>query len=272
MKRETTEIARGRAVLLLGIVALTLATAAPVWGSPSVFFDPGETVVVPADTFLMTFRVDAPEDSISGYQLYLSFDPGVVSLEAAEQGSLYAESGHTTWFRPEELAPGVWRFFDTVMGENTYVAPPGELLRLTFAAVDSGMTQAHVDTIRLADVRREDLPVGNFEHGEIEVLGPTGVDEELEDRIRLGRPSPNPFGRGTSVSFGMAPGRESARAGIYDVAGRLVRRLSVGTDGDAGLIRWDGRDAGGRAAPPAVYFMIVSRGADRACAKLVKVR
>lgn len=66
---------------------------------------------------------------------------------------------------------------------------------------------------------------------------------------------PNPFRRTTTIAFSLAAeGR--VRLAIYDVAGRLVRRL---IDGDrlgegAHERTWDGLDAAGRPAAPGVYY------------------
>ena len=65
---------------------------------------------------------------------------------------------------------------------------------------------------------------------------------------------PNPFNPTTLVRFTL-PAIQHAALGLYDVRGRLVRTLVDGVQ-TAGLneMRWDGRDARGRAVSSGTYF------------------
>jgi flagellar hook capping protein FlgD len=65
---------------------------------------------------------------------------------------------------------------------------------------------------------------------------------------------PNPFDSQMSLTYSLAmPGRAGVE--VYDVAGRLVRRLG-GDRVAAGehRVEWDGRDDSGRALEPGMYF------------------
>jgi len=256
-------------VPVLAVVVLAGAMVVAASADPEVYFTPAKVMVQPGETVEVSFRVGTCEDSISGYQLYMSFDPTVVELVSTMQGSLYVYSGYPTWFIDEEEGPGEWHFFDTVMGTGTFILPPGELLRLEFEALDYGCAQLHIDSILLADVERENLPVGSHEHGYIFVVDPTGV-EESGGAVRLGPAYPNPFRSGTTVPF-FAPGVEGkASVEIYDVAGRVVRRLDAADDSTSGELHWDGRDERGRIAPSAVYFLRMTAGTSTARCSLVK--
>jgi len=223
------------------------------------------------ETFDMSFRVLDSPDSIASFQLYMSFDPEIVELVAASEGSLYVESGHMTWSIEEEEHAGFWHFFNTVFGVGTHILPPGELLHLTFHALQNGHTQAHVDTIRMSDVRRNALPVEGFEHGEIHV-GPTGVEEAGGSRLWLGAPSPNPSFGETVVPFNLPHGGGPWRAGVYDLTGRLVRTLDISGAPGGGELRWNGKSGDGRPVPSAVYFLRITGTADEARTKLVRIR
>jgi hypothetical protein len=67
--------------------------------------------------------------------------------------------------------------------------------------------------------------------------------------------SPNPFNPDIAISFHLAQVTELDLR-IYDAAGRCVRSLLDGRQ-QAGThtVRWDGRDAGGRAVASGVYFV-----------------
>ncbi|MEZ5065986.1 MAG: family 16 glycosylhydrolase [bacterium] len=68
---------------------------------------------------------------------------------------------------------------------------------------------------------------------------------------------PNPFGRRTSIRFSLAR-TENVEVAIYDVNGRLVRRL-LQEERAAGPheIEWDGRDAADRAVAAGTYFSVL---------------
>jgi hypothetical protein len=74
-------------------------------------------------------------------------------------------------------------------------------------------------------------------------------------RVWLAPPAPNPSGGGTVLRYAL-PRADDVRLGVYDVAGRRVRRLldrevAAGTHSTT----WDGRDESGAAVPAAVYFV-----------------
>ncbi len=259
-------------VCLTIAAVVVLALACPALATPNVCFSPGQVMVQPDDEFDLSFRVDDCGDSVASFQLYVSFDSGIVELIDADEGSLYVESGHMTWFIEEEQEPGFWHFFDTVFGAGTHVLPPGELLHLRFRALDYGHTQAHVDTIRMTDIRRDPLPVGSFEHADIFVVPATGVEEAPEMGPRLGPARPNPFSADTSIEFSLPSGDTHWSAEIYDLNGRLVRRLDVSRGVRSGLLFWDGRTEDGGEAPSSVYFLRLWGESSEAHTRIVRLR
>jgi len=81
---------------------------------------------------------------------------------------------------------------------------------------------------------------------------------ELRDNV------PNPFNPATAVHFYLAAPTD-VRLDIYDVAGRLVKNLVVGSF-DAGdhQVRWDGTDGAGRSVASGTYYArLQGRGQQR---------
>ena len=254
------------------LMAVVLAVACAAAAQPHVSFVPAEIMVQPNQQFDLSFQVGACGDSIASFQLYMSFDPSVVQLLQATEGTLYSQSGYMTWFISEQVSPGFWHFFDTVFGSGTCVLPPGELLHLRFKALVPGHTQAYVDTVRMTDVRRNALAVQGFEHGEIFVVPTTGVgDEPVETAVALGPASPNPFRGATEIQFSVPAGLEPVRASVHDLRGRLVAELAVSGD-RAGTLAWDGRSEDGREAPSSVYFVRLTAGTAEAHTSIVKLQ
>jgi hypothetical protein len=56
---------------------------------------------------------------------------------------------------------------------------------------------------------------------------------------------------------------------VYDVAGRLVRSLDLAPAQSE--LRWDGADAGGRAAAPGVYFLRLETGVGATTQRVILV-
>lgn len=69
------------------------------------------------------------------------------------------------------------------------------------------------------------------------------------------QPTPNPFNPSTVISFTLA-GSESVTLAIYDLRGRVVRRLVDGGALTAGShdVAWDGRGDDGHSVAAGVYL------------------
>jgi hypothetical protein len=81
-------------------------------------------------------------------------------------------------------------------------------------------------------------------------------------RLTLAQNQPNPFRAGTQIHFGL-PETESVRLDVFDVTGRLVRRLVDGTlqAGDH-AVEWDGRANGRTSLPSGVYLYRLEAGGE----------
>jgi hypothetical protein len=98
------------------------------------------------------------------------------------------------------------------------------------------------------------------------------VDEAASLRLALERNAPNPFGPSTSISYSL-PQESFVRVAVYDVSGRLVKRLVTGAV-PAGKheTRWDGTDMGGRPVSGGVYFCCLETQGRQLHRKMVLVR
>jgi len=88
----------------------------------------------------------------------------------------------------------------------------------------------------------------------------------IPEHIRLAQNYPNPFNPSTTISISI-PEDLVGRAGqvlVYDILGRQVRRLYLGTLAAGELrILWDGEDAGFTDVPSGTYFYSFSAGQIR---------
>jgi hypothetical protein len=88
--------------------------------------------------------------------------------------------------------------------------------------------------------------------------------------------APNPF-RPRSQEYEVVSYTASARAvvevSVYDVAGRMVRRLYSGAvQPGEHTVSWDGRDDTGRALASGVYFYTIESQGERTTGRIVILR
>jgi hypothetical protein len=102
-----------------------------------------------------------------------------------------------------------------------------------------------------------------------------GDDDDPEwrpDRFALEQPSPNPFRSSTSLSFD-APTQSIVTVEVYDIRGHFVKRVtSDRVEAGRYRVRWDGRDAKGRATPSGIYLIHMKGGDFDLLRKVVKIR
>lgn len=89
----------------------------------------------------------------------------------------------------------------------------------------------------------------------------------------LSAPSPNPTSRGAALALELKAGTRTS-ASVYDVAGRVVRRLFGDRALEAGRhnLAWDGRDDAGRQVAAGVYYLRLATPGGDETRKVVVVR
>ena len=139
-----------------------------------------------------------------------------------------------------------------------------------FCGLEEGVVSLHDDSPCLPSGNPWGELIGALGAG---ACGPaTGVDGELFAPFALHPARPNPTS-GSAVLTLVTPIDGVASLAVYDVSGRLIRRL---TDGrlPAGEHRflWDGCDGEGRQVAAGVYFCVAEAGGESAARKVVLVR
>jgi hypothetical protein len=71
---------------------------------------------------------------------------------------------------------------------------------------------------------------------------------------RLLKSYPNPFNAEAIIEYQLPLRSEAACLAIYDIGGRVVRRLNLGTEGDIGMVTWNGKDESGANCASGLYF------------------
>jgi C1A family cysteine protease len=149
----------------------------------------------------------------------------------------------------------------------------------TFVSLDISGFADGVDTLYLRWTMGETDIVDNYCGWNLDDISITAYDlipppeaEEPVSSLRLRAPRPNPFNEDATISF-VAPEPGAAEVSIYDLSGRLLRRMRAADCGSGtGCAVWDGRDRSGNAVASGVYFVRVTAGDLSASGKIVLVR
>jgi hypothetical protein len=91
--------------------------------------------------------------------------------------------------------------------------------------------------------------------------------------LRLAAPRPNPFRGACEIAFELPVDAAPCELSVYDLAGRLVRRMGLDAGADVhGTATWDGRDETGAPVDSGVYFFSLEVSGDRDVQKVVLLR
>ena len=139
-----------------------------------------------------------------------------------------------------------------------------------FCGLEEGVVSLHDDSPCLPSGNPWGELIGAIGAGG---CGPaTGVDGASGALFALRPARPNPS-RGRTVFAVDVPCSGTVRLAVYDVAGRLIRRLKDGpVRSGEHLFVWDGRDGEGRPVAAGVYFCVAEAGGENASRKIVLVR
>lgn len=251
-------------VLVLLPPAARLAPAADLTiALPTVTAPPGATVLVPILT------TPGPAGlGITAVEFRIDFAPGVISASAS-----HADGWLQSWGDPFVNANA--SFLAAAAAGFPAISSGGGLLNTISLTVSPSATNGTDMPIAFHHITcNEGDPDIAVTPGLLRVRTTADAGSEPLTGLALSAPVPNPVTTGASFALSVPDGPpRPASVAIHALDGRLVRELSRGPLG-AGRheLRWDGRDAGGDAAPAGVYFARASVGRDRLVRRLVVVR
>ncbi|HET6463071.1 MAG TPA: FlgD immunoglobulin-like domain containing protein [Candidatus Krumholzibacteria bacterium] len=107
-----------------------------------------------------------------------------------------------------------------------------------------------ISKIKMWMTNSVDFEVDHVQYGGADL---TDVPTAAAPALRVGEPFPNPSSGDVSVSVA-GPGGD-VFANVYDVSGRLIRKLRMTESGT--LLSWDARDNHGARVPSGIYFIDV---------------
>ena len=224
-----------------------------VTGNALVGYPPGTNDVDEGATTVATGVLDLsfiPNPVIEYYRWY-SNQLGGAPLEDTWR-TYITGTGGAQWSQVESTSNGASEWGRVAFFVRDYVTP-SSLVRMRFTAEDAGdpsLVEAAVDDFRVLYFTNPALDAAP-----IAFARPAGISAW-----------PNPSAAETRIEF-RAPSAGPATVALYDVSGRLVRRLFAGSaSGGSQMVRWDGRDSHGTAVATGLYLArLTSEGRDYVC-------
>lgn len=233
------------------------------------------TAVERGATFDLEFWVTEPGLAFNAFDVTFEFDPAILEFVPAspiglQLGSymasacgntfhLFAAGGDSLVVSLALLCSGVSR------------SGPGQIYRLRFRARDSlAVTRVGVRRLEFYSAGVFARPALHHD-AVIRVDGPVlGVPADPVAGARLVA-EPNPSRGVVRLGWPGVTPPVGARARILDVHGRVVRELDARTAASGSPYAWDGRDAGGRLAPPGLYWAVAHAAGRRASVRIIRV-
>lgn len=265
-------------VRLLSKFALALLLV-PVHAQASALFqlETSTSQVEPGDVFSVEVQVPVAGDDFNGYDAVLRYDASrleaiLPSPPSLGEGPLFTEACGLRFLDLSQDGDSARvRVSHVVLCAGVSVTGPGTVYTLQFRALSTNglafielieETQAYDAGFLVVTERAGPLSI---QVGEITAAPPMPRAPGL-------RAVPNPFNPSTEVHFELEA-TQAIDLAIFDLAGRRVQTLWSGPLGvGAHRVRWDGRDAAGRAVASGSYIASLRTGAGHGRARLTLVR
>jgi hypothetical protein len=195
------------------------------------------------DVSTYALEMDNGASVLKGFSLKLFYGAGNELLEAKASSKLVGK-GEEHFFGTIERETGVVEICVAALGVDTPMGYTGEVARVVVR--ERTPQGARISNADLRDIANR--------RDEVALPGGGGETPYVPAVTTLGQNHPNPFNPVTTIVYEVAEAGQ-VRIDIYDVSGRLVRRL---VDENRGVGRhtasWDGRDGSGNGVHSGVYF------------------
>jgi len=140
----------------------------------------------------------------------------------------------------------------------------------SFVAINSNLGDQHVRSLALDS--SGGLLAGT-DNGIYYLSAPIGIGESspnLPESIKLGQNYPNPFNDHTIIEISLSE-HESGLVEIYDIAGRLVKKLYEGEGGHQ-ILNWDGQNDNGRSVSSGIYIYSLKTPDNTICKRMTYLK
>lgn len=114
--------------------------------------------------------------------------------------------------------------------------------------------------------------VGDVDYSGWLTISPAGIDGRDTGRGLVTAVYPNPFFSRVNIKLSISEGQVPVSVDVFDITGRLVRKLDeFGAPGEF-RAAWDGSDSGGNPVASGIYFFAVTSRSETLTRKVILVR
>lgn len=149
--------------LLLTCLALSL-------GAQVVSITPNPQTVEVQQNFTVTVHLDTVTE-VRGSTSWITYDPDKVTFVSAARGSLL-DGFPTYWFRVAQETPDRVRISSQILQGGASVFGPGDLIYITFTAIEEGFTTLEFYDFRLYSLTGHAIPDVTTNNGDV-IIGPS---------------------------------------------------------------------------------------------------
>ena len=117
----------------------------------SLAVEPAQTRVVPGDTFQLNVTIDTTE-SVFGISVTISYDPSVLNVTAAAEGSFLGSDGNNTYpIIRINRTEGTVSYDSTRYGTQAGISGSGDVLLIDFEALAEGVSPVDIEHYEIID-------------------------------------------------------------------------------------------------------------------------
>jgi len=241
---------RDALAVLRSLVREKLVPSSPWVSAEPVIIEIPPVQTLPGQRVSIPIRLEAAH-RVYGMDLRLRYDPGVLHLdEISHPGTEGLVVSNTQ-------TPGIIHLVG--VSQNSFKAPGGDVIDLTFHALALGAQQVRLEQGQLLGANSEELPVQS--------AGEMLTERFLPKAFSLFQNYPNPFNPETVIRYEL-PASVPVRITIYNLAGQKLETLVHGHQ-EAGRhqVIWKADNYA-----PGVYLFHIEAGKTRKTMKMVLVK
>ncbi len=143
------------------VILITLSFAGYANAQSSIAFSPSQVEVDENEEFTMDIIIES-DMNVSGSEMELSYDPGLISIISINEGNFFKQSGESTIFSKgiiDNKQGVVTDIYCVIMGEDRMLEP-GTFATLTINSGNiSGVTNLEMNKVTITNSEGDSLPV-----------------------------------------------------------------------------------------------------------------
>lgn len=120
------------------------------------YLEPADLTITPSESFTVELKTTSITD-LKGYSVTLFYDPALLSLQEAEEGSFLSAEGKTFFYKKVDNATGTILIDCVILGSEVDVSGEGTLATFSFTSLKAGSTSIELSLARIRDIYNKEI-------------------------------------------------------------------------------------------------------------------